>query len=173
MTVRTLSVALLTANAAFADIVCGALEERPDYRVPSFGTVDALTTFMRIAPVDVVVFDTDMPGAPALDIVAGLRAESKLANPLFKSIVLTRAAKPFHQPLLAAGIDAVMQKPVPMRQLIEAIDGLYARQRMLAAAGGQPRFMPRRPIRDREAKHTPLQRIGNVIPLFGEGRSAR
>ena len=60
MTVRTLSVALLAANSAFADIVSRTLDERADYRVANFGSADALNIFMRIAPVQVVIFDTDL-----------------------------------------------------------------------------------------------------------------
>lgn len=127
---------------------------------------------MRIAPVDVVVFDSDMPDAPPIDIIANLRAETKLAYPLFKTIVLTRAATPFHQPLLAAGVDVVLQKPVPPRHLVEAIDGLYAHKGMVAV-GGQSRFSQRPTFRAHAAAPAPQQRVGNVIPLFGEGRSAR
>lgn len=172
MTVRTLSVALLAANAAFADIVCRTLEERDDYRVPCFSTVDALTTFMRLAPVDVVVFDTDLPGASAVDIVQGLRSHPKLANPLFKTIVLTRAAKPFQQPILAAGVDVVLQKPVPPRHLLAAIDSLYADERLVAGSG-QAHHSTRQVVRTLQAHSLPSERVGNVIPLFGEGRSAR
>jgi len=169
MTVRTLSVALLAENSAFADIVCRTLEERPDYRVPRFGSVSAMTTFMRLAPVDVVVFDTDLPGASPIDIVQGLRANTKLANPMFKTIVLTRAARPFQQPILAGGVDLVLQKPVPPRQLLEAIDSLYADHRLVAGSGlVHPASRPT--VRHQPA---PAERVGNVIPLFGEGRSAR
>lgn len=172
MPVRTLSVALLAANAAFADVVCRTLEERPNYRVPRFSSVGALTTFMRIAPVDVVVFDTDMPGTSPIDIVQHLRANARLANPQFKTIVLTRAAVPFQVPILAAGVDMVLQKPVPPRHLLEAIDGLHTNQRLLAASG-QTHHAPRPAIRARRTNPMPFERGGNVIPLFGECRSAR
>lgn len=170
MSARTLSVALLAANTAFADIVSRTLEERPDYRVARFSGVEALTTFMRIAPVHVVVFDTEFPGASPLETVQELRSNPKLAYGLFKTIVLTRAAEPFHQPILAAGVDVVIQKPVPPRNLLEAIDGLYADQRIIAGSGhARPGSRPS--ARAFVTQTAAIERVGNVIPLFGEGRS--
>lgn len=172
MTVRTVSVALLAANSAFADIVSRTLGERADYRVANFGSADALNIFMRIAPVQVVIFDTDLAAASPQQLMQGLRADPKLAYPLFKTIVLSRAAKPFQQAILDAGVDAVLQKPVPPRQLLEAIDGLYADQRMIAGSG-YPRPLVRPAIRTFQSQPAQSERVGNVIPLFGEGRSPR
>ena len=167
MTVQTQSVALLAANPAFADIVSRTLEESPDYRVFQFASVEALTTFMRIAPVHVVLFDTEVAGASPLQFVQDLRANEKLAYPLFKTIVLTRAAKPFQQPILAAGVDVVLQKPVLPRQMLEAIDGLYADQRLVAGSG-QVRPVSRPVMRTVEVYTAPMAPVDNVIPLFGD-----
>lgn len=172
MTVRTLTVAMLAANAAFADIVHRTLQDRADYRVPRLGSLEALLTFMRISPVDVVVFDTDMPDHSPIETVRTLRATTGLANPFFRTIVLTRAERPFQQPLLAAGVDIVLQKPVPPRQLLGAIDGLHADQRQVGAAG-QPRPSLQSASSTAAVAHVPTARVGNVIPLFGHGRSPR
>ena len=123
------AVAILAANPAFAAILSRALEQDGGYRVTSFSSVEMLTTFLRISPVDVVVLDTDLPGAPAIDIARGLRNHLKLATSAFEIVALTRAAAAFHKPLLAAGIDAVLEKPVTPQQLLSCIDGLTEVQR--------------------------------------------
>jgi|SRR5215217_1523918 len=169
MTARTQSVALLAANPAFADIVSRMLEEGSDYRIFQFGSVEALTTFMRIAPVHVVLFDTEVADVLPLQFAQHLRADVKPAYPLFKTIALTRAAKPFHAPLLAAGIDVVLQKPVPPRQLLEAIDGLYADYRLVAGSD-QVHHVSRPAQRSFEPQPASINRVDNVIPLFGDRR---
>lgn len=112
MTSRTRSIAMLAANPAFAAILGRSLEEEGGHQVASFTGIEALTTFLRISPVDLVVLDTDMPGAPAIDIAKGLRSHARLASTEFAIIALTHTPEPFHKPLLAAGIDAVLVKPV-------------------------------------------------------------
>lgn len=162
------AVAILAANPAFAAILSRALEQDGGYRVTSFSSVEMLTTFLRISPVDVVVLDTDLPGAPAIDIARGLRNHLKLATSAFEIVALTRAAVAFHKPLLAAGIDAVLEKPVTPQQLLACIDGLTEVERV-AAVQHQAMTM----VRAFEPRPVPAERIGNVIPLFGEGRVRR
>ncbi len=57
---------------------------------------------------DVVVLDTDVPGAPAVDIARGLRQYVQTESENFSIVALTRAGPAYHRPLLAAGIDAVL-----------------------------------------------------------------
>lgn len=168
MTSYSKSVAMLAGNPAFAAILARTLEQDGGYRVASFSSVELLTTFLRISPVDVVVLDTDLPGSPAIDIARGLRNHMKLASGAFEIVALTRAAPTFHKPLLAAGIDAVLQKPVVPAQLLECIDGLLELERAVALEAQQPEL-----IRAFTPRPMPAVRVGNVIPLFGEGRVAR
>ncbi len=163
------AVALLAANPAFAAILSKALADQGGYRVASFTSVEMLTTFLRISPVDVVVLDTDLPGAPAIDIARGLRQHVKLASSAFQIVALTRAAVAFHKPLLAAGIDAVLEKPVTPPQLLAAIDRLAGVARDEADVPAEQPVV----VRGFKPHIVPLQRVGNVIPLFGEGRVPR
>lgn len=160
---------MLAANPAFADILRRALETDGHYRVASFAGVEALTTFLRISPVDVVILDCDVPGAPAADIARGLRQHLRLASTDFSVIALSRAEAPFHRPLLAAGIDLVIEKPVTPRKFLEAIDSLDGDRRPAA-----PIHRPAdRPAPARVPSLHLVPRTGNVVPLFGEGRAPR
>jgi CheY-like chemotaxis protein len=158
----TTTIAMLAANPAFAAILSRTLEEDGGYRVASFTSVEQLTGFLRATPAAIVVLDTDVPGAPAVDIARGLRQHVKLANPAFSVVAVTRAAPAFHKPLLTAGIDDVLQKPVVPAQLLACMARL--------APSPAPARSARRAFSPMPLK---LERVGNVIPLFGEGRMPR
>ena len=166
MTSRPLSIALLAANPALSGILARALEIDGGHRVATFQGIEALTTFMRISPVDVVVLDTELPGAPAIDIARGLRSHLKLASDDFAIVALTQTPAPFHRPLLAAGIDEVLQKPVTPARLLAVVDELCEPLREVAVANGPM-------VKVFEGAGLTPVRIGNVIPLFGEGRERR
>jgi DNA-binding response OmpR family regulator len=163
---RALSIALLAANPALAGILARALEIDGGHKVATFEGIEALTTYLRIAPVDVVVLDAELPGAPAIDIARGLRAHVKLASDDFEIVVLTQTPIAFHRPLLAAGIDEVLQKPVTPARLLAVIDGLCQPEREVAVGNG-----PMVPVFT--GHHAQPARTGNVIQLFGEGRKPR
>ncbi len=163
---RALSIALLAANPALAGILARALELDGGHKVATFEGVEALTTYLRVAPVDVVVLDTELPGAPAIDIARGLRSHVKLASDDFAIVALTQTPAPFHRPLLAAGIDEVLQKPVTPSRLLTAVAGLCQPEREVAVGNGPM-------VQVFSGHHAAPTRIGNVIPLFGEGRERR
>lgn len=119
---RVHSVAILAANKAFSSILADVLEAERGYRVPCFSEVAALETFLVISPVDVVVLDAD--AEDGRNIAQQLRRHPRLANPFVHIVTLTRANPAFHRPLLAAGADIVLQKPVGPTRLLTAIDGL-------------------------------------------------
>lgn len=157
----TLSIALLAANPAFSGVLSRALETDGGHEVTTFDGIEALTTYLRIAPVNVVVLDAELPGAPAIDIARGLRAGLKLASHDFAIVALTQTPVPFHRPLLTAGIDAVLHKPVTPARLLAVVDDLGQPQRKLAV--GNRSMMPL-------FQQAPQMRASNVIPLFGDGR---
>ena len=158
---RALSIALLAANPALAGILARSLEVDGGYRVATFAGIEALITHLRLTPVDVVLLDTELPGAPAIDIARGLRGHLKLANDDFAIVALTQTPAPFHRPLLAAGIDRVLVKPVTPARLLLAIEAFCPPERAVKVGNGPLVF----------TGAAPQVRVGNVIPLFGEGRA--
>ncbi len=166
MRMRSLSIAMLAGNPALAGILQCALRDDGGHEVASFIGIEALTTYLRISPIDVVVLDGDLPGAPVVDIARGLREHMRLASPQFRIIALTRTPAPFHRPLHDAGIDRVLVKPVTPGQLLETVEALFRPLRAVAVAASQTRPPTVAPTASAE-------RVGNVIPLFGEGRVPR
>jgi CheY-like chemotaxis protein len=122
MTSRVHSVAILAPNKAFSAILADVIATERGHRVPCFSQVEALKTFLVISPVDVVVLDADAEGGR--DLAQQLRKHPRLANPFLQIVALTRANPAFHRPLLTAGADLVLQKPVAPARLLTAIDSL-------------------------------------------------
>lgn len=156
MTARVHSVAILAANTAFTSILADVLEAERGHRVPCFSEASALTTFLMISPVDVVVLDADAEGAR--EFTQHLRRHPRLANPFVQILALTRANPAFHRPLLSVGADLVLQKPVAPARLLAAIDGLLiGEQRSVVNWAG--------PALPTATRPNPF-RGDNVVPLF-------
>jgi DNA-binding response OmpR family regulator len=145
------SIAMLAGNPAFAAILSRSLQEA-GYAVESFVSVEQLTRSLRVSPADVVILDADMPGAPAADIARGLRSHARLATGSFSIVALSRTGPTSHRPLLAAGIDAVLQKPVQPGELLHLMARLAPVETHAPIA-----------IRSR----TMVLGNSNVVPLFG------
>lgn len=160
------SIAMLAANPALAGILARALEIDGGCKVATFSGIDALTTYLRITPVDLVVLDTELPGAPAIDIARGLRSHLKLASDDFAMVALTQTPAPFHRPLIAAGIDEVLQKPVNPGRLLSVVMSLCRPERAVAVANGAT-------VTVYDAALPAAARASNVVQLFGEGRQQR
>ena len=166
MTSRPLSIALLAANPALAGILARALEFDGGHSVATFVGIEALTTYMRLKPVDLVVLDAELPGAPAIDIARGLRSHLRLASDDFAIVALTPTPEAFHRPLFLAGIDEVLQKPVSPSRLLAVVADLFQPQREVAVGNGPM-------VKQFDGAALAPVRVGNVIPLFGEGRQRR
>jgi CheY-like chemotaxis protein len=145
---RTPLVALLAANPAFVELSGRSLKDG-GYNVAALSSPGALTTFLRISPVDVVVLDSELPGSSTVAVARGLRALPRPASPLFSIVALARDAHA-HDALHRAGVDVVLQKPVAPGQLLATVQNLHP-----------PRS--RRPA----ARRPQHRRDGNVIHLFG------
>lgn len=124
MTSRVHSIAILAANKAFSAILADVIHAERGHRVPCFSEVEALKTFLVISPVDVVVLDADAEGGR--EFAQQVRRHPRLANPFVQIVALTRANPAFHRPLLAAGADLVLPKPVAPARLLATVDGLLA-----------------------------------------------
>jgi two-component system, OmpR family, phosphate regulon response regulator PhoB len=160
---KTRSIAMLASNPAFASIFSQALEGSGQYRVAVFATLPALSTFLRISPVDIVVLNVEAHWGEIVEIASGLRHGLRGVNPLVEVITLTISA-PSAVSIAGSGIAAALAKPVTPLALMDTIDRVLAGSTEPSAA--RPRYMPAsRPPQIRTP--APVERSGNVIPLFG------
>jgi DNA-binding response OmpR family regulator len=145
------TVAVLIANPALSSIICMVLAGSPSLRIRPFESLLSLTTYMRLAPVDVVVAELDGEGTRADLAAQALRSDARLESPRFQIIAL---ANTLDQTASAAarraGIDEVMMKPMSPRYLLERV---LARLR-------------RAPLRRHPILHRQAPVADNVVPLF-------
>lgn len=144
-------VAILVSNPALSSILSATLASAPSLRVRPFESQLALTTYMRLAPVDLIVADFDGE-TPAHLLAVDLRADNRLERRDFQLLALASAISPDLKTVsLRAGIDEIILKPMSPKYLLERVLSRLARR----AAAQQLR------------RPAPAQWPANVIPLFG------
>jgi two-component system, OmpR family, phosphate regulon response regulator PhoB len=150
-------VAVLVANPALSSILSMVLASVPTLRVRPFESETALTTYMRLAPVDLLVCDFDSRNAPADRVAEALRRDKTLTRRSFQVIALaSEVTAQTKRVSISAGIDEIIVKPMSPKYLLERV-----LSRLQRRAASSPRASTRAVPRD-------LSLAGsNVIPLFG------
>lgn len=152
-------VALLVSNPALSSILSSMLASAPSLRVRPFESVLALATYMRLAPVDLLVCDFDSADEPADEVTRRLHADERLERPDFQVIALAGALTPeTKRASIRAGIDEIIMKPMSPQYLLERV-----LSRLSSAARPVARRIPA-PIPRTRPDAAPG---GNVIQLFG------
>src|SRR3982750_398188 len=85
------TVAVLVANPALSSILSMTLAGASPLRVRPFDTQVALTTYLHLAPADLVVVDFDSVLAPADKLAETLRADRGIVSRSFQVIALASA----------------------------------------------------------------------------------
>ncbi len=157
------TIAVLVANPALSSILSMVLASVPSFRVRPFDSESALVTYMRLAPVDVVVTDFDSANARADRVTRDLRADDAIPYREYQVIALASEVSPETKGLcIASGIDEVIVKPMSPRYLLERVQSRLAR---VAA-----RATPRPPRRTSALRRPDFSQYGNVIPLWTRER---
>ncbi len=155
--VRT--VAVCTASPALTAILSAVLAGKAGLRVRQFESKSGLTTYLRLAPVALLVCDLD-----DADMVAALRRDDRLVNRDLEVIALTRTLTRHERQLaMTSGIDEVILKPMSPAYLLERVVSRLARlaeKTEAGFAGVERRVEQRTPI-------AAYRRVtDNVVQLF-------
>jgi two-component system, OmpR family, phosphate regulon response regulator PhoB len=145
-------VAVLVSNPALSSILSMVLASAPSLRVRPFESATALTTYMRLAPVDLIVSDFDSQSAPPDRVARALHDDRSLERQKFQVIALaSEVTAEMKKASISAGIDEIIVKPMSPKYLLE---------RVLSRLQRHPSDpSPPRPRRDYMGS--------NVVPLFG------
>jgi response regulator RpfG family c-di-GMP phosphodiesterase len=134
------TVAVLAANPALSAILAAALAANPLLRVREFETGKALKTYMRIAPVDLLVSDYDNVDDRADALAQSLRHDTALERRDFQIIALSRSVEAVARSGPAgAGIDEVILKPMSPKYVVERVLSRLRKRPRLRMA---PRLLP-------------------------------
>lgn len=115
------TVAILTRQASYSNLIALVLAQNPDLRIRQFSSAPAALAYMRLAPVDALVCDFDLGRVPA-DLLA--KAVDRDAGVVHKPrvIVLTRHLDRERQlAIMRAGISEVIVKPCSPIYIAERI----------------------------------------------------
>jgi CheY-like chemotaxis protein len=91
------------------------------YRVDVVGNgIDAIEAVAR-APYDLVLMDSRLPGMDGLQAVRTIREREQGTDRRLRIVALTASMGTDEERFLAAGMDAVLRKPVRLRSLLETV----------------------------------------------------
>jgi len=150
--VRT--VAVLVSSPALSSILSMTLAGASSLRVRPFDTKLALTTYLHLAPADLVVTDFDSETARADLLAEDIRHDRAIHSPNLQIIALASMLTPDTKAAsIHAGIDEIIMKPMSPKYLVERVLARLAKTR-------PARFERRRP------KRLDWTNFGdNVVPL--------
>lgn len=155
-------IAILAGSPALSSILNAVLAAAPGLRVRSFETQAALTAYMRLCPVDLVVSDFDCEAAPADRLARALRGNEAVARRDFQIIALASGVGRDMRAIAAeSGIDEVIVKPMSPRYLLERVEARL--------------HQPRRPRLSIVRAEVPREIVyrDNVVPLFPKGHPSQ
>jgi CheY-like chemotaxis protein len=157
-------IALLSSDGHLRQRLPAMLEAARPWHVAAFSHLEALVTFLRITPVEMVLLDAERADLPAVEAARLLRHDPRPASPLFRLIALT-ATDPVVPLRAPPDFDAMLPRQAPPGRLLAGID---------LALAPPPRVHFGAPAPAGRAASTPLpqgdkRRQGaEIIPLFGE-----
>ena len=162
-------VAILAASPALSSILAAVLAAVPTLRVRQFESAKALTTYMQLAPVDLLVCDFDSETAPAGPLAETLR-RGLLTRPGFQVIALaSEVTEDVRQASIGGGIDEVIIKPMSPKYLLERVTSRLKGSAEQGVRAARPvAAVARGPVSAALAVASYRQFGDNVIPLFGE-----
>src|SRR5262245_61539355 len=115
-------VAVLVSNPALSSILSMVLASVPTLRVRPFESELALTTYMRLAPVDLILSDFDSQSAPADRVAQALHTDRSLERRSFQVIALaSEVTAEMKKASISAGIDEIIVKPMSPKYLLERV----------------------------------------------------
>jgi DNA-binding response OmpR family regulator len=154
------TVAVCTASPALTAILSAVLAGKAGLRVRQFESRAGLTTYVRLAPVSLLVCDLD-----DAEMIAALRRDERLVNRNIEVIALSRSLTRHERQLaVSSGIDEVILKPMSPAYLLERV--MARLERRVDADGSAPyRGADRR--RQQSSPLAAYRRISdNVVQLF-------
>lgn len=165
-------VAIIAASPALSSLLAMVIAADTRLRVRVFETELDLITYMRLAPIDMLVCDFDREGRPAYEMVEGIRLNSSLLAQDVPVIALTRCiTPPMRHQAISAGIDEVIVKPMSPRHLLQRIQTRLRSRSIVGALGGYRGPERRNRIQLPVPQPVPARRqTDNVIPLFPDRR---
>jgi two-component system phosphate regulon response regulator PhoB len=149
------TVTVLVGSPALSSILSMTLAAAPSLRVRPFESQLALTTYLRLAPADLVVVDFDSAAARADRLAEDLRGDRSIGSEMQIIALASKLSVEVKAASIHAGIDEIIMKPMSPKYLLE---------RVLARLSKR---MIQQPIRRADVRRMDWSGRGdNVVSLF-------
>lgn len=170
------TIAVLADSPALASVLAATLRRKRDWRVREFRDLGALTDYIRIAPIALLVTDFDLGQTTAADVARAIRNDETVAARAVQIIALSRTISPqMRRKCVEAGIDEVIVKPMSPLYLEERVAARIASGPINYVAADAGYFGPDRRNRMAlaDARQHRVERRGENIISFVAHKSIR
>ncbi|MBJ7577746.1 response regulator [Devosia sp. MC532] len=166
MVARGKTVAVLAATPALTAVLAMVLAGDSRLRVRPFASEIELYSYMRIAPLDLLVVDFDREGPPAYEVVEAIRLDPSFVNRDLPVIALTRRITPdTREQSISAGIDEVVVKPMSPRHLLQRVQQRLLKHDVVGSVDFGYYGPDRRGLLPEQEDHPLRRHSDNVIPF--------
>ena len=122
------TVTVLVGSPALSSILSMTLAAAPSLRVRPFESQIALTTYLRLAPADLVVADFDSVASPADRLAEDLRGDRSINSNLQIIALASALTVEVKAASIHAGVDEIIMKPMSPKYLLERVLARLARR---------------------------------------------
>lgn len=168
-------VAIIAANPALSSLLAMVVAGDSHLKVRQFESEIELISYMRIAPIHMLVCDFDRQDRPAYEMVEAIRLNNDLISQDVPVIALTRTiTPPMRHQAISSGIDEMIIKPMSPRHLLQRIQARLRNRSVVGLLGGYrgPERRNRAPLP--QPHPAPVRRMtDNVVHLFPEKHKPR
>lgn len=172
MQVKLKTIAILAENAALSSILRMVLAHHCELRVREFENEMDIVLYMRIAGIDLLIYDCAQIDSETIASIKNLRSLAKTSGHEFQTIALCKDVTDGSRSACErAGIDELIIKPM---------SPIYLEERVLARVaegttanifdGAERRKMQPLALKPTEGRTHVANYGANVIPLFGRDR---
>lgn len=115
------TVTVLVGSPALSSILSMTLAAAPSLRVRPFESQIALTTYLRLAPAELVVADFDSVASRADRLAEDLRSDRSIGRDLQILALASALSVEVKAASIHAGIDEIIMKPMSPKYLLERV----------------------------------------------------
>lgn len=137
------TIAVVSSSPALASVLAAAMRHRSGWRVRCFASLRELGTYMRIAPVAVIVSDYDLSDGSIADFAFMIREGDFVVDAGLAIIAMARAITPdMRRECRASGIDELIVKPMSPAYIEERVEARLRAQEPERRGGPEVSIAP-------------------------------
>ncbi|MGJ8526937.1 response regulator [Maritalea sp.] len=161
-------IGIIAQNRALSSILSMVLRDCEDVRIRVFESQAALKSYLRIAPIHLLICDYQLANLSCPVLIAALKCNPQMHTENMQVIALTQGIdRKMQKAIGAAGIDEIIVKPMSPAYIRERADARLMLPTKYKRVPKQTEQKSFRSTYNVQQVDTDLPWADNVIPLFG------